>query len=150
MEAKSKIEELQHVVEVTKTQQDRPPPEGSSNEKDSPDSPGVPTNNEQTPDVQDASDGSEEESAKSVRTKLSAKIMILQSDISELKASHANEIQQLQQDHQLQLEKMRAQTSGGTGEESDGLSNRVEELELQLVQERERWVLFCKLLVSVL
>ena len=122
-ESKTKIQELQTLVELTK-EGDRLPPDGSSGLSDK--------NDEIDNDITDSED------AKVIRQKLTAKIMLLQSDISELKVNHTNELSAVQGDAQLQIAKLRKQlSSAGMSEASEDLLLNVESLQAQLNEQNE-------------
>ena len=122
-ESKSKVQELQKIVQLNK-ENDRSPPDGSSEET--------------IDETKRRSESDDSEDVNTVRKKLTAKIMVLQSDISELKSSHSQEIKQLAEDSKKQLEQLRNRISSSAfSEESEELVATIETLEKELIDQKE-------------
>ncbi len=133
-EGKEKIQELNQLVELTQADGNREPPDGGEKEQPSTAGPGVSS---------EASSPDEDEAVKAVRQKLSAKIMLLQSDISEPKASHQAEMDNLKAGHAAEMQRYRTGSStSSTGGETAGndvvdeMNERIEQLEKELEKER--------------
>lgn len=115
-ESKGKVQELQNVIELNRGG-DRPQPEGSAGVQEDEDA-----NKGTAPSEQ----------------KLTAKILMLQSDISELKASHQNELERVRAEAQKEVDSLRRRSfSAGVSEESEDLVMQVQKLEEELQKQQE-------------
>lgn len=72
-----------------------------------------------------------------IRLKLTSKVILLQSDISELKSKHERELAQINEIHKQELEELRRSDSLTSSDEIGCLRERIHHLEAELQEERE-------------
>lgn len=124
-ESKTKIQELQAIAESPNKQESgRQPPDGSAVEGGLDNLDGLAGSKPKNEDV-----------TCNIQEKLNAKIITLESNISEIKESHANEIRLIRSQSQHALDQLQ---HGSTGEETEELLAKIDSLEEELEEQQQK------------